>query len=463
MISASTLPISAGPSNRTGVLKTSSTGLNSAVLTQVYVKLRGSILQLLVPVLCGSCKEALAKASTGIPVQSDCTGLCKTCKLNLSMKHIPLVATDKKTESVTAVIKSRVIAEIEGLLARAVMRSVEPVVVQKSRLVEKEEEEEPPRKELVLPLSADLPIYQTFTETGVDWCRYCGTTAGTSWRSGPWGPRTLCFRHGRDWSVHKKLDLSQFEGESPRDRSVPILQTYCKICWKAEGIVRKCHGCANGYHAQCYLKRTNRNVASLLVNPWYCNSTCLKHFETGSIRVTHSTKDKLPLMSYDSGETEDDSEVSKAETLDVVTEDPEFRTSVLIRLREPVRPLTPIPCAPVLKEKRSYSCPIESLKAAKKARRTRDQSRQSVPDFLISIDHTAMPRKPEETVKQAVLIPEYKIVSLPPKPTTSTRTSTEEKTSELAFVTRHHRFEETEKHTRLLKPDVLRSLFGKAA
>lgn len=458
MISASTLPVSAGPSKRTGALKTPPTGLNSAVLAQVYVKLRGSILQLLVPVLCGSCKEALAKASTGLPVQSDCTGLCKTCKINLSMKHIPLVATDKKTENVTAVIKSRVITEIEGLLSRAVMRSAEPVAFPKSRLVEMEEEE-PPKKEVVLPLSADLPIYQTFTEAGIDWCRYCGTTAGTSWRAGPWGPRTLCFRHGRDWCVHKKLDLSEFETEKPRDRSVPVLQTYCKICWKAEGIVRKCHGCANGYHAQCYLKRTNRNVASLLINPWYCNSTCPKHFESGSIRVTHSTKDKLPLMSYDAADTEDDSDGSKGEALDVVTEDPDFRPSVLIRLKEPVRPPTPIPCAPVLKEKRSYSCPIESLKPTKKARRS-TLTRNSVPDFLISIDHTAMPRKPEETVKQCVLIPEYKVVSLPPK---LPSTAAEEKISELVFETRHHRFEETEKHTRLLKPDVLKSLFGKAA
>jgi len=35
-------------------------------------------------------------------------------------------------------------------------------------------------------------IFQQLTQSGIDWCRYCGTTEGVNWRPGPWGKRTLC-------------------------------------------------------------------------------------------------------------------------------------------------------------------------------------------------------------------------------------------------------------------------------
>ncbi|KAJ1921525.1 hypothetical protein H4219_000562 [Mycoemilia scoparia] len=35
-------------------------------------------------------------------------------------------------------------------------------------------------------------IFEQLTGSGVDWCRYCGTTEGINWRPGPWGKRTLC-------------------------------------------------------------------------------------------------------------------------------------------------------------------------------------------------------------------------------------------------------------------------------
>lgn len=433
------------------------------VMAQVYQKMRGVILQLLVPLLCPLCKEALAKASTKQGLPPSCHGLCKTCKLTLVMKHIPLNNADKTVEQATSLIKARVIAEIEGLLGRQMMRPPTPPPSPKRKISEMSENDDcqsqASKKEIQLPLASDLPIYEAFTEAGVDWCRYCGTTAGSSWRAGPWGPRSLCFRHGRDWSVHKRLDLTEFEGHA--DRTFPVLQSYCKLCWSHSGIVRRCHGCANGFHAQCYLQRTGRNVSCLLVNPWYCNSTCAKHFETGSLRVTHSTKEKLPLMAYDAT---DDLDEESRDTVDITIEACRPAPLVLFRLKVPDRPATPMPEEVFVEpkpQKRRFSCPVESLKPAKKTRRPRDPSRNSVPDFLISIDHSAVPRKAEETVKQPVLIPEFKVVSRPSRPAVTS--PKQEKITELVYQTRHCRLEEMEKHTRLLKPDVLKTLFGKAA
>jgi hypothetical protein len=37
-----------------------------------------------------------------------------------------------------------------------------------------------------------LTLFEQLSMTGIDWCRYCGTTEGVNWRPGPWGKRTLC-------------------------------------------------------------------------------------------------------------------------------------------------------------------------------------------------------------------------------------------------------------------------------
>jgi hypothetical protein len=39
---------------------------------------------------------------------------------------------------------------------------------------------------------SNTTVFQHLTESGIDWCRYCGTTEGVNWRPGPWGKRTLC-------------------------------------------------------------------------------------------------------------------------------------------------------------------------------------------------------------------------------------------------------------------------------
>lgn len=40
--------------------------------------------------------------------------------------------------------------------------------------------------------TAKKTVFEKLTQSGIDWCRYCGTTEGVNWRPGPWGKRTLC-------------------------------------------------------------------------------------------------------------------------------------------------------------------------------------------------------------------------------------------------------------------------------
>ena len=45
-----------------------------------------------------------------------------------------------------------------------------------------------------VPVEEPLPpaIFERFWESGIIWCRFCGTTDGVNWRKGPWGSKTLC-------------------------------------------------------------------------------------------------------------------------------------------------------------------------------------------------------------------------------------------------------------------------------
>lgn len=443
------------------------TEVDKKLLAKLYAKLRNTMMQLWLPSLCQKCKSCYFKATgEGKPVEACLKEFCAECKGFLKSKvnaHRPHVTrfTQKKVEvSPGNDIKERVISEIKSLIKPVV---VEATVQPKAIKCENERE-----LTLQLPLSSETSIYVELSKNGADWCRYCGTTAGTSWRSGPWGPRSLCFRHGRDYAVHRRLDLSEFEGVKT-DREYPVLQGYCKICWKNDGIVRRCHGCANGFHAPCYLKRTNKNASCLLSKPWYCNSTCPKHFETGTVRVSYTSKEKLPLMSRCLIESPvDEEDVEKHEILDVVSTEPVHRPSFIIRLKEPVRPPTPIPQdvsvgnqdAP---KKRRQSCPEKSPKEESstvvqpcKKRRSRASS-QSLPDFLITVDHTIHVRREDSSSSKPVLVPFYKKIDRPTGTLRSSRTG--ESLTDKTFTSRHERYEEMEKHTRLLKPEILSTLF----
>ncbi|KAJ3161659.1 hypothetical protein HDU86_006429 [Geranomyces michiganensis] len=147
-------------------------------------------------------------------------------------------------------------------------------------------------------------VYETFTKSGLDWCRYCGVTKSgqttASFRPGPWGKRTLCNKHGCDYKGYgyadkqSRLDLSSFTRESVQDRIRPVIQDYCISCFQRDSLhsrkLVQCDGCARAYHPECYGRSSHIDNEI-----WYCEPTCEHSRAIGKIALD-LPKARLPYM-----------------------------------------------------------------------------------------------------------------------------------------------------------------------
>ncbi|KAJ3157793.1 hypothetical protein HDU89_000172 [Geranomyces variabilis] len=147
-------------------------------------------------------------------------------------------------------------------------------------------------------------VYETFTKSGLDWCRYCGVTKSSqttaSFRPGPWGKRTLCNKHGCDYKGYgyadkqSRLDLSTFTRESLKDRIRPVIQDYCITCFQRDSHYStklvQCDGCARAYHPECYGRSS-----SIDNEVWYCEPACEHSRAIGKISLD-LPKARLPYM-----------------------------------------------------------------------------------------------------------------------------------------------------------------------
>ncbi|CAG8462431.1 4794_t:CDS:2 [Funneliformis mosseae] len=173
-------------------------------------------------------------------------------------------------------------------------------------LLTPEESQEMERHEVTSPRPTLFPtIFQTLTRSGIDWCRYCGTTEGVNWRPGPWGKRTLCNKHGCDYKGYgfacklPRLDLTGFVNESVEDRDRPVLQLFCTVCQKQESFVGnvlvRCEGCPKAFHQKCSSSHiTDETVSSS--EQWFCEAGCSDNVRRKRI-VVELPRKKLPLMS----------------------------------------------------------------------------------------------------------------------------------------------------------------------
>ncbi|CAJ0756591.1 13557_t:CDS:10 [Entrophospora sp. SA101] len=141
--------------------------------------------------------------------------------------------------------------------------------------------------------AADLrqqPLAQAVA-SGIDWCRYCGTTEGVNWRPGPWGKRTLC--------KTPRLDLSSFASESIADRRQPVLQLYCWVCFENESYkgdhLISCGGCPKAYHQSCLEVPTTEQAVAGGAGAWYCGEGCKNNYNNKKI-VVELPRKKMPLM-----------------------------------------------------------------------------------------------------------------------------------------------------------------------
>ncbi|KAJ1945635.1 hypothetical protein EC988_005712, partial [Linderina pennispora] len=147
-------------------------------------------------------------------------------------------------------------------------------------------------------------VFEEMTHSGIDWCRYCGTTEGINWRPGPWGKRTLCNKHGCDYkgygfaSKMPRLNLRNFAEEAVEERLRPVLQTFCQVCQKDfsehDNVLMHCDGCHRAYHQECHPE----GIADECVRfdkRWYCEPTCIDNVRRKKILV-ELPKCRLPYM-----------------------------------------------------------------------------------------------------------------------------------------------------------------------
>ncbi|GBC07394.1 hypothetical protein RclHR1_07430006 [Rhizophagus clarus] len=169
-----------------------------------------------------------------------------------------------------------------------------------------EESHEMEGLEVTSPRPTQSPtIFQTLTKSGIDWCRYCGTTEGVNWRPGPWGKRTLCNKHGCDYKGYgfacklPRLDLTGFVNESVEDRDRPVLQLFCTICQKQESymgnVLVRCEGCFKAFHQKCFSTHISDETVSSS-EQWFCEAGCSDNVRRKRI-VVELPRKKLPLMS----------------------------------------------------------------------------------------------------------------------------------------------------------------------
>ncbi|TPX62919.1 hypothetical protein PhCBS80983_g00030 [Powellomyces hirtus] len=156
----------------------------------------------------------------------------------------------------------------------------------------------------VIRRSLHPTIYEEFTKSGLDWCRYCGVTKGgqttASFRPGPWGKRTLCNKHGCDYKGYgyadkqSRLDLSSFSRESVQERCRPILQDFCISCFQRDSIhstrLVQCDGCPRAYHPECYGRPQIYNGEQ-----WFCEASCASNRKVAKIALD-LPKRRLPYM-----------------------------------------------------------------------------------------------------------------------------------------------------------------------
>ncbi|KAJ1930414.1 hypothetical protein FBU59_006970 [Linderina macrospora] len=147
-------------------------------------------------------------------------------------------------------------------------------------------------------------IFEEMSHTGIDWCRYCGTTEGINWRPGPWGKRTLCNKHGCDYkgygfaSKMPRLNLRNFAEETVEERLRPVLQTFCQVCQKDfsehDNVLMHCDGCHRAYHQECHPEGIPDECVRF-DKRWYCESTCIDNVRRKKILV-ELPKCRLPYM-----------------------------------------------------------------------------------------------------------------------------------------------------------------------
>lgn len=135
-------------------------------------------------------------------------------------------------------------------------------------------------------------IYPYLTALNRPWCRYCGVTVSSKWKSGPWGKASLCNSHGPDDQGNEHFDLHRFSSEGSK-RVTPILKDFCAKCWNCVGNDSKpfktCSGCSLSFHDSCLPS------SSSSCGEWFCGEECLLDKSKRIVRGKIGFDERMPF------------------------------------------------------------------------------------------------------------------------------------------------------------------------
>jgi hypothetical protein len=124
-------------------------------------------------------------------------------------------------------------------------------------------------------------VYHKLIRAKREWCHFCGTSAASKWYPGPWGPKTLCYKHSGQCKGIDRLDLSGFQHENHRKE--PVVRDSCGKCWSRLDVRTsslRCSGCPFAYHVGCV------PLSSKTINSrWFCSPQCIHSYQSCSVNV----------------------------------------------------------------------------------------------------------------------------------------------------------------------------------
>ena len=131
------------------------------------------------------------------------------------------------------------------------------------------------------PINDEGSVYSKLTRAKRDWCRFCGSSVASKWYSGPWGPKTLCYKHSDHCKGIDRVDLSCFKHENQRKE--PVVRDFCGKCWSRLDVRTsslRCTGCPFAFHVGCV------PLGSKTINSkWFCSAQCIYNHQNCSVDV----------------------------------------------------------------------------------------------------------------------------------------------------------------------------------
>jgi hypothetical protein len=241
------------------------------------------------------------------------------------------------------------------------------------------------------------------------WCRYCGTDKSTTWFDGPHGIRTLRSSH----------NPSVFPLDPIKFKSVQDSPAFCHNCWKPS-VDSKTSRCPSSFDRACeeekgksFKQAEYRKISRQVGNPDFSSSL--------NTNLPHS--------------------FTRAET----------------KSEEVGIPSDPQSPQPVSKRSRRTSCSPSKVAGNGTMKKRWSSLSNSGSDFLICTESFIVPQIPKPPTIQ---IPSFRLVD----PHRHAVVGASDWRDEMlgVYEKRHLKYEETEKHVRILRPGVFQSLVGKA-